>query len=150
MAMGGQIVVGTIDTAPKQRNAADEKAAIEAGEVPDGWKNKPTKLRQKDRDARWTVEFSKAKPATDGKPREVDIVVPAFGYKNDAVIGRQHGFLRGFTVTNVAANDGAQIVHVLDHSTTGPGLSGYGLTIGQARAMAGEKRRTATSLTSSA
>jgi len=41
----------------------------------------PAKLAQKDRDARWTVKWSKAKPAADGSPR-VDLAVPAFGYKN--------------------------------------------------------------------
>lgn len=68
----------TVVAAPKQRTTEEEKAAIKAGEVPEAWKNKPTKLRQKDRDARWTVKFSKAKPALDGKKR-VDIAVPAFG-----------------------------------------------------------------------
>ena len=38
------------------------------------------KLRQKDRDARWTVKYTKAKPSADGAPR-VDLAVPAFGYK---------------------------------------------------------------------
>jgi IS5 family transposase len=36
------------------------------------------KLRQKDRDARWTVKFSKARPREDGTP-QADIAVPAFG-----------------------------------------------------------------------
>ena len=30
---------------------------------------RPAKLRQKDRDARWTVKFSKAKPREDGTPQ---------------------------------------------------------------------------------
>ena len=36
------------------------KAAIKEGRVPDSWKDKPAKARQKDRDARWTVKYSKA------------------------------------------------------------------------------------------
>jgi hypothetical protein len=39
-----------------------EKAAIKAGEIPKEWQDKPARLRQKDRDARWTVKFAKAKP----------------------------------------------------------------------------------------
>ncbi len=44
--------------APKQRNTDGEKADIRAGRVPEAWKDKPAKLAQKDRDARWTVKFT--------------------------------------------------------------------------------------------
>ena len=81
LAMGGQIVDATIVAAPKQRNTEAERAAIKSGQIPEGWAEKPAKLRQKDRDARWTVKFSKAKPREDGAP-QVDLAVPAFGYKN--------------------------------------------------------------------
>ena len=67
--MGGQIVDATVVAAPKQRNSDAEKADIKAGKVPEAWKNKPAKLRQKDRDARWTVKFSKAKTAEEGKTK---------------------------------------------------------------------------------
>jgi len=66
LPMGGQIIDATLVAAPKQRNTEAEKAAIKAGEVPEEWKDKPARLRQKDRDARWTVKFSKAKPKEDG------------------------------------------------------------------------------------
>ena len=49
--------------------------------------------RQKDRDARWTVKFSKARPREDGAP-QVDLAVPAFGYKNHIGIDRTHGLIR--------------------------------------------------------
>ena len=101
--MGGQIVDATIVAAPKQRNTDGEKADIKEGKIPQAWKNKPAKLRQKDRDARWTVKFSKAKPAEEGKPKQVDIAVPAFGYKNHASIDRHHGFIRGWSATSAAA-----------------------------------------------
>ena len=52
IAMGGQIVDASLIAAPKQRNTDDEKAAIKQGRIPDPWKAKPAKLRQKDRDAR--------------------------------------------------------------------------------------------------
>jgi transposase, IS5 family len=48
--------------APRQRNTDDEKKAIKQGRTPANWKAKPAQLRHKDRDARWTVKFSKAKP----------------------------------------------------------------------------------------
>jgi IS5 family transposase len=96
LAMGGQIVDATIVAAPKQRNTEAERAAIKAGQVPEGWAGKPAKLRQKDRDARWTVKFSKAKPREDGAP-QIDLAVPAFGYKNHIGIDRGHGLIRGWT-----------------------------------------------------
>ncbi|MDV2968913.1 IS5 family transposase [Nitratireductor aquimarinus] len=119
LAMGGQIVDATIVAAPKQRNTDAEKADIKAGKVPDAWKDKPAKLRQKDRDARWTVKFSKAKAAEEGKVQQRDIAIPAFGYKNHASIDRRHGFIRGWNVTSAAAYDGAQLRNVLNRSNTG-------------------------------
>ena len=118
LAMGGQIVDATIVAAPKQRNTNAEKAAIKAGKVPDDWQDKPAKLRQKDRDARWTVKFSKAKPKEDGA-KQVDIAIPVFGYKNHAAIDRRHGLIRGWTVTGASAYDGAQLRNVLDRKNTG-------------------------------
>lgn len=119
LAMGGQIVDATIVAAPKQRNTDAEKADIKAGEVPDAWKDKPAKLRQKDRDARWTVKFSKAKVADDGKAQQRDIAIPAFGYKNHASIDRRHGFIRGWNVTSASTYDGAQLRNVLNRGNTG-------------------------------
>jgi hypothetical protein len=57
--MGGQIIDATVVPAPKQRNTEAEKAAIKEGRVPEDWK--PAKTRQKDRDARWSIKYSKAK-----------------------------------------------------------------------------------------
>jgi hypothetical protein len=51
---------------------------LKEGRIPPEWAAKPAKLRQKDRDARWTVKYTKAKPSQDGAPR-VDLAIPAFG-----------------------------------------------------------------------
>jgi IS5 family transposase len=32
---------------------------VKAGQIPEEWKNNPAKLRQKDRDARWTKKHGK-------------------------------------------------------------------------------------------
>lgn len=45
LAMGGQIVGATIVAAPKQRNTEAERAAIQAGQIPEGWAEKLAKLR---------------------------------------------------------------------------------------------------------
>jgi transposase, IS5 family len=117
LAMSGQIVDATIVAAPRQRNTAAEKEAIKAGRIPDGWAEKPAKLRQKDRDARWTVKFSKAKPRPDGTP-QTDLAVPAFGYKNHISIDRRHGLIRRWTTSDAAAHDGARLAAVLDGQNT--------------------------------
>src|SRR4026209_1716361 len=62
LAMSGQLVDASIVAAPKQRNTKAEKQTIREGRVPKDWQAKPAKLRQKDRDARWTVKTTKAKP----------------------------------------------------------------------------------------
>lgn len=117
LAMGGQIVDATIVAAPKQRNTEAERAAIKAGQIPEGWAETPAKLRQKDRDARWTVKFSKARPREDGAP-QVDLAVPAFGYKNHVAIDRRHGLIRGWTASHAAAHDGARLAEVVGADNT--------------------------------
>ncbi len=122
LAKGGQIVDATIIQAPKQHNSQDEKVAIKAGETPEAWKDKPAKLAQKDRDARWTVKYSKAKQPTEtptsAATRQHDIAIPMFGYKNHVGIDRAHGFIRGWTVTSAAAHDGAQLRSVVTKDNT--------------------------------
>jgi hypothetical protein len=105
LPMGGQIIDATLVAAPRQHNTDGEKAAIKAGEVPDAWKDKPAKLRQKDRDARWTVTFSKAKPKEDGEP-QIDMAIPVFGYKSHVSIDRRHGIIRRGRTSDAAAREG--------------------------------------------
>jgi transposase, IS5 family len=118
LAMGGQIVDASIVAAPKQRNTDAEKRDLKEGRIPAAWADKPAKLAQKDRDARWTVKWSKAKPAEDGSPR-VDLAVPAFGYKNHIGIDRRHGLIRTWTATDAARHDGAQLPALISKANTG-------------------------------
>lgn len=118
LAMSGQIVDATIVAAPKQRNTIEEKKAIKEGRIPDAWKDKPAKIAQKDRDARWTVKYSKAKPREDGSLPPVDLAIPAFGYKNHVSIDRGFGLIRKWTTTHAAAHDGARLEEVLDRTNT--------------------------------
>ena len=108
LPMGGQIIDATLVAAPKQRNTDGEKAAIKAGEIPEEWKDKPARLRQKDRDARWTVKFAKAKPKEDKEP-QIDIAIPFYGYKSHISIDRRHGLIRRSLVSDAAAHDGARL-----------------------------------------
>jgi hypothetical protein len=70
--MSGQIVDASLIAVPRQRNTAARRKPIKEGHIPDEWKEKPARLRQKDCDARWTVRFTKAKPREDGSsPGEI-------------------------------------------------------------------------------
>jgi len=117
LAMGGQIIDATIVAAPKQRNTEAEKKDIKEGRIPENWKGKAAKLRQKDRDARWTVKYSKARPSEDGA-RRVDLAVPTFGYKNHIGIDRAHGLIRTWTATDASRHDGAQLPNLVDKTNT--------------------------------
>ncbi len=119
IAMSGQIVDASLISAPKQRNTEDEKRAIKEGRIPDEWKDKPAKLRQKDRDARWTVKFSKAKERADGTKPPVDIAIPTFGYQNHISIDSGFGFIRKWAATDAAAYEGARLREdLLDKTNT--------------------------------
>ena len=118
LAMGGQIIDATIVAAPKQRNTEEEKRVIKDGGVPEEWKDKPAKLAQKDRDARWTVKYSKAKPRKEGK-KQVDLAIPAFGYKNHIGIDKTHRLIRTWTVTDASRHEGATLPWLLDKTNTG-------------------------------
>jgi transposase, IS5 family len=75
--------------------------------LPEAW-SKPTRFHQKDRNARWTVKFSKAKPKEDGEP-QIDIAIPVFGYESHVSIQRRHGFIRRGRTSDGAAHDGARL-----------------------------------------
>src|SRR6056297_2834659 len=86
--------------------------------VPD----KPARAAQKDTQARWTVKFSKAKPAGDGR-QPVDIAIPVFGYKLHISIDRRHGVVRRRKLTDAAAHDGARLREgLIDPNNTAAGV----------------------------
>jgi len=64
-----QIIDATVVPAPKKRNLEEEKSAIKEGRIPERWKGNPAKIRQKDRDARWSVKYTKAKVREGGIAR---------------------------------------------------------------------------------
>ena len=115
--MGGQIIDATIVAAPKQHNTDGEKREIKEGRIPAEWAEKPAKLRQKDRDARWTVKYTKAKPSGDGAPR-VDLAVPAFSDKNHIGIDRRRRLIRRWAATDASRHDGALLPELIDTDNT--------------------------------
>jgi transposase, IS5 family len=96
MARGGQMIDATIVLVPKQRNSRDENDAVKAGRTPAEWKRQPAKLRQKDRDARWTKKHGQS----------------FFGYKNHVNADAKHKLIRRYEVTDAAVHD-SQVLDVL-------------------------------------
>ena len=102
MARGGQMVDATIVPVPKQRNSRDENEAVKAGQTPAEWEKKPAKLRQKDRDARWTKKHGKS----------------FFGYKNHVNADAKHKLIRRYEVTDAAVHDSQPLDALLDKGNT--------------------------------
>src|SRR3979411_1827117 len=102
MARGGQIVDADIVPVPKQRNSGDENEAVKAGRIPEAWDNKPAKLRQKDRDARWTKRHGKS----------------VFGYKNHVNGDAKHKLIRRYEVTDAAVHDSQALDALLTKGNT--------------------------------
>jgi IS5 family transposase len=102
MARGGQMVDATIVPVPKQRNSRDENETVKAGQTPREWEKKPAKLRQKDRDARWTKKHGKS----------------FFGYKNHVNADAKHKLIRRYEVTDAAVHDSQPLDALLTKDNT--------------------------------
>jgi hypothetical protein len=121
--MSGQIIDASLISAPKQRNTTEERQALKEGCIPEEWKAKPAKLRHKDRDARWTVKFTKAKERAVGSRPPVDIAIPTFGYQNHVGIDVKHGLIRTWMVPSAATCEGAELCQgLLDAENTAQGV----------------------------
>ena len=123
LAMGGQIIDATVVPAPKQRNTQEEKTAIKEGRIPREWA--PAKVRQKDRDARWSIKYTKAKVQAGADPKAtkpVDLAIPMFGYKNHIGIDRAHGLIRTWEASAANAHDGARLPDLISKENTASGV----------------------------
>jgi transposase, IS5 family len=102
IARGGQIVDATIVSAPRQRNTKEENEAIKTGETPKEWEKQPTKLAQKDVDARWTKKNDES----------------FYGYKNHIGVDKAHKLIRKWDATDAAVHDNQKLDDILDPSNT--------------------------------
>ncbi len=105
-AKGGQIVDATIIPVPKQHNSKEEKQQLAQGQIPVNWQEKPHRLSQKDRDARWTKKNGQS----------------YFGYKNHINIDVDYGFIRRYEVTDAAVHDSQVLAALLDDKNEGEGI----------------------------
>ena len=97
-AKGGQIVDATLIPVPKQHNSDKDNEQLKRGEMPQAWQDKPQRLAQKDRDARWTKKGSKSH----------------FGYKNHIGIDAEYGLIRRYQVTDASVHDSQELGNLLD------------------------------------
>ena len=74
--------------------------------MPEDWKSKPAKDRQKDKDARWTKKHERS----------------YFGYKNHIGVDRRHKFVRRYVVSDASVHDSQKFDDVLDTSNTASGV----------------------------
>ncbi len=103
--------------APKQRNTK----YLREGRIPQEWQDKPAKLSHKDRHARWTLKFTKAKRQDDGNMPATDLAIPFFGYKSHISINRKFRLIRKWKATDAAASDGARLREgLLDKTNMAP------------------------------
>lgn len=107
-AKGGQIVDATLVPVPKQRNSKEENEQVKRGETPPEWEKQPRKLRQKDRDARWTKKNGQN----------------YFGYKNHIEVDREYKLIREYQVTNAAVHDSQMLEELLDEYNEGDDVWG--------------------------
>jgi IS5 family transposase len=98
----GAIIDASIVPVPTQRNSRDDNAELQAGRTPTGWKQTPAKLRQKDRDARWTKKHGRS----------------FFGYKNHVNADVKHKLIRHYAVTDAAVHDSQELDGLLDTGNT--------------------------------
>jgi len=117
LAMGGQMIDASIIEAPRQRNTDAEKDDLKAGRIPEDWAAKPAKLRQKDRDGRWTLKRGRRKRRPDGSLM-MEIATPAYGYKSHIGADRRYRFIRRWSVTDASRYDGRELGGLLDRSNT--------------------------------
>lgn len=102
IARGGQMVDATIVPVPRQRNSRDENEQVKAGITPEGWKKRPSKNRQKDKDAHWTKKRGRS----------------FFGYKNHVNVDARHKLIRAYGVTDASVHDSQKLDDLLNRGNT--------------------------------
>jgi IS5 family transposase len=105
-AKKGQIIDASFVEVPRQRNSRDENEDIKQGKTPDEWLDNPSKLRQKDLDARWTKKNDQT----------------FYGYKNHVNVDVKGKLIREYSVTPANVHDSQELEKILDMDNTGSGV----------------------------
>lgn len=102
----GSIVDARITEVPRQRNSRDENNQIKKGDIPEDWKDNPSKSRQKDTDASWLKKNGKN----------------YYGYKNHIKIDTGSKLITEYQVTPASVHDSAVLDDLLNESDAGKTL----------------------------
>jgi IS5 family transposase len=94
----GSIVDATFVDAPRQRNSREDNAAIKDGRVPDGFKENPHVLAQKDTDARWAKKNNETH----------------YGYKDHVKADRDSKMIVSHALTDASVYDSKEIAGLID------------------------------------
>jgi IS5 family transposase len=111
----GQIIDASFVEVPRQRNTRDENKQVKKGEIPEAWKAQPNKLRQKDRDARWTKKNK----------------MHFYGYKNHIKVDQGTKLISDYMVTDAAVHDSQELEPLIQKDDAGQKLYGDAAYIGQ-------------------
>jgi IS5 family transposase len=76
--------------------------SFEQGTTPEDWKKRPSKDRQKDKDARWTKKHGRS----------------FFGYKNHVNADARHKLIREYGVTDASVHDSQAFDDLLNEGNT--------------------------------
>jgi IS5 family transposase len=105
-AQKGQIIDASFVEVPRQRNSRDENEEITQGKTPEAWLDNPSKLSQKDLDARRTKKND----------------TTFYGYKNHVNVDVKGKLIRGYSVTPASVHDSQELENILDNDNTGSGI----------------------------
>ena len=106
IANKGCIVDASFVDVPRQRNDRDENELIKNGEIPEAWKDNPSKLRQKDTDARWTKKNEETH----------------YGYKDHVKVDKDSKIIMDYVVTDASVHDSQPLIDLLDKGDKGKEL----------------------------
>jgi len=98
----GQIVDASFVEVPRQRNSRDENDQLKTGQTPESWKATPNKLRQKDRDARWTNKNK----------------MNVYDYKHHLKVDQGTKLINDYMVTDASLHDSQELETLLDKADT--------------------------------
>lgn len=100
-AQMGQMIDASFVEVPVQRNSREENDQISNGNTPKKWEDNPSKLSQKDVDARWTKKNNES----------------YYGYKNHVNVDVKNKLVREYTVTSASVHDSQEFETLLTENT---------------------------------
>jgi IS5 family transposase len=96
----GSIIDASFVEVPRQRNSREENDKIKEGAIPEDWEEDPSKLRQKDTDARWTKKNDQT----------------FYGYKDHVKVDADSKLIKAYVVTDASVHDSQALEVLIDRS----------------------------------